>query len=184
MKNNYKINDKVSFVVVLFFLCIQVGWAQNYEEEESENTEATNTELNGTEVSPEVFAAFGFDTTINPKLATVQGNSVFINQIGESNTVGVYTDTQASEIKVFQQGDYNGIALDYTVKKVVTDVKQLGDNNIILDYANNPDKEVSLDLTQQGDNLNFQRDGINDLTKSIKFTQTQASPTIIIRSYN
>ena len=44
--------------------------------------------------------------------------------------------------------------------------------------------EISLNLIQNGDNLKFDKFGSNSITKNIKFTQTEASPTIIIRSFN
>ena len=40
-----------------------------------------------------------------------------------------------------------------------------------------------INILQNGDNLTFERFGTNEISKNIKFTQTTASPTIIIRSF-
>lgn len=175
---NQKKNNLVYFFVVCF-LVTQVSMAQTYSEEESDNESVV---LNNTTVSEGVFNSF-----FNPSTAQttpVQGRSVFLTQIGEGNQVRVAVSAQTSDIKVLQNGDNNDVNLKYQVKSVFTDLQQNGNNNYILDYSIDPNQEVSLDLKQNGDNLNFERFGTNEISKNIKFTQTAASPTIIIRSFN
>ncbi|TYB80323.1 hypothetical protein ES677_03025 [Bizionia gelidisalsuginis] len=175
------INLKVVFASVLFMTVFQISFCQNYNKENTES-ETTVTKLNGENVSPEIFSSF-FTTTVNPKLSIVQGNSVFVTQIGAYNTIAADVTSNASEIRIAQNGDLNKVQLDYEVNKVVADLKQIGNNNNIKDYVLDRNAEISLDLIQNGDNLKFERFGSNEITKNIKFTQTDASPTIIIRSF-
>src|SRR5690606_21444382 len=104
--------------------------------------------------------------------------------IGEYNTTSIRTRTNASEINVLQNGNSNDANLDYIANTAVTDVIQNGDFNSIRDFVSKPDMDLSLDLIQDGNNLNFVREGANELTKSIKFRQSEASPSLIVRSVN
>ena len=106
-----------------------------------------------------------------------------MRQIGDFNTTRIVTRTNASEINLLQNGDYNDTNLDYTANTAVAELVQNGNNNKIKDFVNNPNADISLDLVQDGDYLNFERDGVNELTKSLKFRQSEASPTVIVRSF-
>jgi len=172
-------------IFCLFFLVLitQFSWCQNYSENENESNKIANTQLNGQQVSQSLFNSF-FDTTPNKALSTVNGNSLSIVQASSFNTAEVKVAARASDIKINQNGNENRVGLFYKVDAVVTDIKQNGDENTVLDYVINPSSEVSLNIEQNGDNLTFDRFGANSITKNIKFTQTTASPTIIIRSFN
>ncbi len=139
--------------------------------------------VKGQNVSPEMLANLGIITNPNPRNALVQGNSVYLQQIGGYNMAQIQTRTNASDIKLTQDGDYNDTYIDYTANTAVADLVQKGDNNRIVDFVNDPNADISLELIQEGNNLNFERDGVNELTKSLKFRQTEASPTIIVRSF-
>jgi len=154
--------------------------AQTYADEESEEDRLKRVELS----SPELLQSLGINNAPNLRNQQIQGNSVFLRQIGDLNQVSVDTDTEASEITINQEGNRNITSLTYQTKTAVATLNQLGDFNTIIDFASDPQADVSLDLTQEGSFLNFQREGINELTKSLKFRQTEASPTIIIRSFN
>lgn len=173
-------------IIIVFFLVFSLGFSnlclsQTYNKDEEETQ--TNTEINGTSISPEVFASFGFDNSVNPRSATLQGNSVFITQIGQTNNAAIFTETNASEINLLQNGDFNNVNLAYSTNTAIADLEQNGNENTIIDFVNEPEADVSLDLKQNGNGLNFERNGVNSITKSLKFTQTEASPTLIIRSY-
>lgn len=182
------INKNIFFFFLLLLSVAQISYSQNYSEDEedtNETTETSVTQSDGTvvEVSPDFFSTF-FNTQANEKLNLVEGNSVFIRQIGESNIVAAGIQSNASDINIAQNGDLNNIQLQYNVDKVVTDLTQNGNSNLIKDYVIDPNAEVSLELQQNGDNLTFDKFGSNNITKNIKFTQTEASPTIIIRSFD
>ena len=142
-----------------------------------------NSETGGDELTPAILADMGVFTSSNPRNTEITGNSVFLTQIGEMNEVLVTTNTISSEIKIIQNGNSNKTELNYYTLTAVADLVQNGDFNNIKDLVSNPDMDISLELTQQGDNLNFVREGVNELTKSLKFIQTEASPSLIIRSF-
>lgn len=173
--------NKIKDLVVVMLLCfsLQLSWSQTYSSESSE----ASTTVNGQEFSQSQFASF-FDTTPNTRLEVIQSNSLVIEQVGSNNNVSAKVATRASDINVYQNGLNNNIGLTYKVDAVVATLEQNGNENTILDYVIDPTAKVSLELQQNGNNLTFDKFGTNNITKNIKFNQTEASPTIIIRSFN
>lgn len=170
------------FGILVSVLFIPTVSGQTYKPEEN-NTNGNKNIIQGENVSPEMLANLGVMTAPNPKNALIQGNSVYLRQIGDFNITRIVTNTNASEINLLQNGDYNDTNLNYTANTAVADLIQNGNSNRIRDFVNNPDSDISLDLIQDGNYLNFEREGVNELTKSLKFRQTEASPTIIVRSF-
>lgn len=175
-----KLKNTLVCFFVLCFVITQESFSQTYAADDASDNESVT--LNGTDVSEGVFNSF-FNTTQNQN-TPVQGSSVFLSQIGDDNFAKVSVAAQSSDINISQNGNDNDVNLTYQVNSVFTDLQQNGDNNYILDYSINANQNISLDLQQNGDNLNFERFGTNEMSKDIKFTQTAASPTIIIRSFN
>lgn len=138
----------------------------------------------GRALNPEILSLFGIFTEAKPRNQQLNGNSVFLNQIGDLNQVNIFTQTEASEIRVEQNGNSNSTELKYFARTAFADLEQFGNNNIIKDFIKAPGKDISLDLQQQGNDKYFERNGINGLTKAIKFIQTDATPRLIINSYN
>ena len=164
------------FFVIALFTC-QLSIAQTYKADDRARVENEN-------IARSIFTDFGIDNSTNTRNSTIEGNSVFLKQIGELNTFSVATSTVASDINVLQNGNGNDVALKYKANTAVADLVQNGNNNKISDFVSNGNIDVSLELTQDGNGLIFERDGANELTKSLKFIQTEASPTLIIRSFN
>jgi hypothetical protein len=152
--------------------------AQTYSEAQSNEELVINNEL-----GVEALGILGINTQENPKLGTIQGNSVFLRQIGDFNQVNINTQTSASEIELTQTGEGNLTELRYNVQKAVATLNQLGNSNIIRDFVNAPNENISLNLTQEGNQLQFERFGVNSMTKNIQLKQTDASPQVIIRSF-
>jgi len=178
-----------NFVRLLIVFCITTFcsiplFAQTFDEDPGEE------EVNGNEivldnqsVSSAILLNLGFDTSPNVRNQQITGNSIFLTQIGDLNITSISSNTTSSEIQVTQRGNSNFTALDYRANTIVTNVTQDGNFNLIRDFVNNPTEDASLDLLQQGDNLTFERFGTNSITRSLRFVQTEASPTIIIRSF-
>lgn len=177
-----KTTKNIVFGILASILLMPVVWGQTYKGE-GDNTNGDEKVINADNVTPQILTNLGIISVPNPKNAFIEGNSVYVRQIGDFNTTRIITQTNASEINLLQNGNYNDTNLDYTANTAVTDLVQNGNNNRIKDFVNNPNADISLDLIQEGDYLNFERDGVNELTKSIKFRQTEASPTIIVRSF-
>jgi len=164
------------FAVIGMSLC----FSQNYSEKEDDVSE----EVKEGRLTPEFFQNLGFNTVPNPKTATLRGNLVSVRQVGELNDAIIRTETNASEVNLLQLGNANAVNLEYKTNTAIADLIQRGNNNRIRDFVIQKNEDVSLDLIQNGDNLNFERNGVNNITKSLKFRQTEASPTIIIRSFD
>lgn len=174
------IYSKITFVLVVFFLVSHISIGQTYSEETNKNNSKET--LKEANLSTGMFSSY-FNNTNASKTAVVQGSSVFLKQIGQANQAKVQVSAQASDINVLQNGNNNDVNLTYQVNSVATALQQNGNNNYIMDHVVNPNEDVTLQLKQNGDNLNFERFGSNQLSKNIKFNQTSASPTVIIRSF-
>lgn len=174
----YKIISLMAFLFVFGFSGIAQTYADD-DEEKDENEELAK--INA--FSPEVFRSLGIDNSPNPRNAQISGNTVFLQQIGDFNRAAVVAITDASEIKIAQNGDENFTFLGYRTRTAVTDILQNGISNDIIDFVYNPGADISLDLVQDGNDLYFERFGSNSITESLKFRQTEASPTVIIRSF-
>lgn len=176
-----KTTKNILFGILASVLMIPAVWSQTYKEEGNTNGDEKLTNVEN--MSPQILSNLGIISAPNPKNATVQGNSVYVQQIGSYNTAQIQTRTNASEINLVQDGDYNDTNLNYRANTAIADLIQKGNNNRIKDFVNNPNADISLDLVQEGDYLNFEREGVNELTKSLRFRQSEASPTIIVRSF-
>ena len=167
----------IYLLFMLFFLSLNSVFGQTYTDnepgEEVQRIRTTQEDLN----------LLGIINTPNPRNELLQGNQVFLRQVGDFNRTTLINNTEASEIKILQNGDNNLTGLSYISKTAYADLLQNGDYNTIKDFSYNPDADISLELQQQGDGLYFERFGTNSITESLKFSQTQASPTIIIRSF-
>jgi hypothetical protein len=178
-----------NFIYLLITCCCTLLFsisvsAQTYEnDQEEEDVNGSEIVLDSQTVSTDILSNLGFDTSTNVRNQQITGNSIFLTQIGDLNIASISSNTTSSEILVTQRGNLNFTALDYRANTVVTTITQDGNFNLIRDYVNNPQADASLDLLQQGDNLTFERFGTNSITESLRFVQTEASPTIIIRSY-
>lgn len=172
------------FLMLLFYFSITICNAQNYSEDEDDDldTELVNNAIPVN--TPPIFNLLGIDNSSNFATQNIEGNSVLLRQIGDFNNVNIAVVSTSSDINIVQNGNANDTFLDYRVNSVFTDIIQNGNDNNVIDFVTNPQEDISLDLQQQGNYLTFERYGSNNLTRSLKFTQTTASPTIIIRSFN
>ncbi|MET7028164.1 hypothetical protein [Sediminicola luteus] len=162
----------------LFGVCYFIN-AQTYGENDIEKSDR----IRWIRLAPESFNLLNIISQPNPRIDEVQGNNVLLRQIGDYNKVAVIAKTDRSEINLQQNGNYNRTGLLYWTETAYADLQQNGDFNTIKDFVINPNLEVNLELIQNGDDLYFERFGANNLTKSMKFIQTDASPTIIVRSF-
>ncbi|MCF6307508.1 MAG: hypothetical protein L3J09_06090 [Flavobacteriaceae bacterium] len=167
------------FLSLMFVVSVQISYGQTYNEEE------TNAEIikNNEELKKSIFANLGIGTSVNPRNSQISGNTLFLTQIGEYNTASIITETNASEININQNGDVNTVDINYVANTAIANLTQNGNNNRISDFVRDRNADISLDLIQYGDGLIFVRKGVNSLTKSLKFRQTEASPILIIKSY-
>lgn len=179
--NNLLLNTKPTNlswpITLMFYLVLNTALAQTYTEADtSQKIEESQ------EVNPQILASIGVEVSTDIDFENIRGNSIFLKQIGEYNTATVITNTTNSEIHLLQNGSNNETKLNYNSRTAYADISQIGNDNLVIDQFSAPGFDVSLELQQNGDNLNFVRDGVNELTKSLRFTQTNASPSLIVRS--
>ncbi len=168
-------------LLVCLFIGFHISAAQTYDvNQESELSSEDLIQSNILQYA--VLHDFGIGIQKNTRSVDITGNKVFISQIGALNRAAVSVKSEASEIRLTQDGDENFAGLDYDVKTVITAITQKGNRNVVFDIVKDRNADVALDLEQQGDNLNFQRLGTNTLTESLQFFQTEASPYLVIRS--
>lgn len=110
-------------------------------------------------------------------------NAIYIQQIGIKNSIYSTTISEESNIGIRQQGDRNFISLSENAMRITKNIVQQGDQNTAVDFNYDRNTISKLELLQDGNNLYFERFGINSLTKSIKFTMKGNSKTILVRSY-
>lgn len=174
----------LSFVLVSALTLGQTYTDQTTEEAVDEVIEIEEGVDRSTVATPAIFNLLGINNQTNSRNSTIEGNSIFLTQVGQFNTATIATATNSSEISLLQNGTSNDAELSYRANTAVVDIEQNGNLNVVRDFVNSPDADVSLDLEQNGDGLRFERIGTNSITRSLQFKQTEASPTIIIRSFN
>ena len=168
----------------ILFLLPSISMAQTFEnEQESEEVNGDEIIIDNNNVNTQVLNDLGFVLDFAPDPTTIIGNLVTVEQTGQFNLAIVSTITENSDVAVVQNGDNNAINLSYNTSSVFARLNQQGNTNQVIDFVSNPNANPALDLTQQGNNLSFERYGTNSLTNSLQFTQTAASPAIIVRSY-
>ena len=121
-------------------------------------------------------------STGNPSTANA-GNNVFITQIGEDNYTNATVTAANSSQTIIQLGSSNYSASHLNTKNINATIIQFGRNNYYSDYAINAHETIDLELTQQGENLNFERFGVNSTTKDLKVKMIGTDRSVIVRSF-
>ena len=159
-------------------LSFQAISAQNY----ISNPNVEEKILEGSMLNQEALNLVGLFNDTNSRNTELNNNEIYIKQIGSYNLTNINITSKASDISVTQNGNANDVNLEYNVNTAITELQQLGNRNSITDFVLNPSADISLDLIQNGNDLSFERQGVNDLTKSLKFRQNGFSQSLIVRS--
>ncbi len=163
------------FIVVLSVFTLESIYAQNIDNEEEVSIENEDRFISISQIE-------------NLSITSLQGshtggNSIFIKQIGEENTV-LYTGVgQSSDIRISQKGERNLIDINEAAREVEKNIIQLGSDNTVVDFSFNADISTNLEIIQEGDQHYFERFGTNELSKNLKFKMTGNARTIIVRSF-
>lgn len=160
----------LSLIGLGFILLCTNGYAQN----EPISTELTTEQLQQIE---QVFQ------TESRRETTSNNNNVFIQQVGSGNTIFSNISSKSSRIELYQNGDNNSIKIDETSDDIQKFISQTGSDNSVIDFSNNPELSTKLELIQDGNQLIFERSGVNELTKSLKFKMTGNDRSILVRSF-
>ncbi|MGO4912123.1 hypothetical protein [Leeuwenhoekiella sp. W20_SRS_FM14] len=159
-------------------LSFQAISAQNY----ISNPNVEEKILEGSMLNQEALNLVGLFNDTNSRNTELNNNEIYIKQIGSYNLTNINITSKASDISVTQNGNDNDVNLEYNVNTAISELQQLGNRNSITDFVLDPSADISLDLIQNGNDLSFERQGVNDLTKSLKFRQNGFSQSLIVRS--
>ncbi|WP_028376241.1 hypothetical protein [Leeuwenhoekiella sp. MAR_2009_132] len=159
-------------------LSFQAISAQNY----ISNPNVEEKILEGSMLNQEALNLVGLFNDTNSRNTELNNNEIYIKQIGSYNLTNINITSKASDISVTQNGNANDVNLEYNVNTAISEIQQLGNRNSITDFVLDPSADISLDLIQNGNDLSFERQGVNDLTKSLKFRQNGFSQSLIVRS--
>lgn len=121
--------------------------------------------------------------TNNPTQATLpvnSTNSVFIQQIGERNTISSAILSSNSELALSQIGNQNFIYLDKNSSQINQLVTQNGNNNSVVDFNLYSNSTINSNFLQSGNNLNILNIGANSISKELTINQTGNSGSVII----
>jgi len=168
---------KQPFIIALLLFTlgtITSSLAQNYERPTSKEQEANLNELNAG------VAIFQAPTTNNLSL---NGNSVFIDQLGSNNDITLFNEANSSRITIQQQGFNNNIFTEVIANSIEQQVLQIGNNHSYLDFTNTVGTH-NISLTQEGQNQNLVVHGENSLSEGMSIQMQGQSQSIIIRNFN
>lgn len=107
-------------------------------------------------------------------------NSVYVQQIGNYNSVNSNIRANNSELSLKQQGFNNAISVSKEAVSVQQKIMQKGDNNNIFDFGGYSNHAVSIDFIQKGNNQSIHAFGTNSLSKDMKITQSGNGSTVIV----
>ncbi len=161
---------------VLFVFCVSLAYFQLYAQQSGDgivNKEGIRQQLQGMETFSSMFQSQN----------TATNNSVYISQIGENNSVSTTVYASNSDIRLYQEGDRNQIQVNDVVDETYKLIRQLGNDNEIIDFSFTPNLTTKLEITQQGDGHYFERFGSNTLSNNLQFIMSGTARTIIVRSF-
>lgn len=141
-----------------------------------------SSDLSTEEEQYNILNSLNYNQLLNDRTSINQQNVVFIQQIGNFNSVFSQTQTQSSNLELIQNGDYNSILLDINAPKLDARVHQNGDNNLVLDYIYYSNLNVKLNAIQKGNNLSINRIGVNSLSNKLQLVQEGSFKTITVIS--
>ncbi|WP_378186907.1 hypothetical protein ACE939_00990 [Aquimarina sp. W85] len=111
-------------------------------------------------------------------------SAVFIKQVGETNTAFIDVLSNSYNIEINQTGTYNHVDIEEAALQISKKITQEGNYNSYIDNSYSNTQFSVMDLSQEGDNLYFEKFGSNSLSDKIKLKMTGTSKTIILRNFN
>jgi len=164
---------KIVLVVALVF-------TSNITAQTFDNNQDTTLSSFDTQSSEDNFLS---NSNVNAVNTTAASNSVFITQVGDSNTIISATTSKDSNVTLIQNGNSNLTVLDLDSNSLKQTVIQSGDNNSFLDYSPFKTEVRNATINQTGNNQNLTMFGSNSLSEKIKVSMKGQSQSIIIRNF-
>lgn len=109
---------------------------------------------------------------------------VYVNQIGDYNSLFSDTNTTQDQSEYNQFGDYNFVDISIRSNMVNQNVNQLGNGNSFENYSYNSFNRHEIGVVQKGDNIDVQVFGSNSISEGMKINVIGNDKSVIVRNYN
>lgn len=111
-------------------------------------------------------------------------SSVYVNQIGDYNSLFSNTNTTHDQSIYNQIGNYNSVDVSVKSNVVNQNVEQLGNGNSFENYSYNSFNRQEVEVMQKGNNIDIQVFGSNSMSEGMKILVTGNDKAVIVRNYN
>ena len=122
-------------------------------------------------------------STENFQIQSPNANGLFIEQIGNNNSIRSVVDADESLLNYLQLGNNNHINVHANVRLLEENIIQQGNNNRFLDAVYNPSGINQMQLQQHGNGLILEKTGTNSLSEKMKIRMEGNNRTLIIRNF-
>lgn len=111
-------------------------------------------------------------------------NAVYIQQIGQSNKIISYSQTENGSISVQQDGNNNRAGLFLKAQTIEYNLSQSGDDNKYLHFNISTPDLIKVNAVQQGKNTDIIIHGKNSISEKLKINMKGNDRSLIIRNFN
>lgn len=121
---------------------------------------------------------------VNVILDEDSSNSVFINQMGDGNTITSKTFSESSEINYFQIGNNNEIIVNLRSTRIEENILQFGNDNSVINMNRGDQIFHKGEIMQNGNNQSLVWLGDNGISEKLEVTMIGDSKMIIVNNFN
>ncbi len=151
-------------IFIVFLICSMSLTAQTYKEEKqvvnSSSLDSKEKQLN-------------YVNNLQTNAGFLQNrNSVFIDQVGQDNVAQVSVASNDSQVKLLQDGFNNQSFIFLKADVIRQDVRQIGNQNLFLDYSLHGARSHKVNLVQDGNYNEVISVGKNSISERLQLNQT------------
>ncbi|EAS19829.1 hypothetical protein FNJ87_12200 [Nonlabens mediterrranea] len=139
------------------------------------NLQTTNAQLN--------LASDQNSSTSNTTTQFVNQNSVFIEQVGNSNSAIVSVASDDSQISLYQNGTLNSTTLNHSADRIRQNIVQIGNSNVIYDYSTMGAASHNLNIVQNGNYNTSISAGSNAISENMQINQTGNGRSVYVINF-
>ncbi len=165
---------KHKILLSLFAIGLYQGYAQNDNTKKKSSTLVSNLDFETLQSVSEAL----MNNSVTPD------NSLYIQQIGSSNTASATIHAKNKGINLVQNGHNNEAKIDLSIESVTHNILQNGNGNLFLEYGATPNLSLDRQIIQDGNNQGVVIFGSNSLTDKLMIHQQGGLKTVTIRNFN
>lgn len=167
-------------LIFLLLFSVQISVAQTYGEKSTiagiEDQQNKSSQIN--------FITSQFVQANNASRTEALNNNIYVDQVGNFNTVFSQTNSTSSNINLTQRGNNNDISLTIAADNIQENVSQIGNNNSFLDFSTNNADFHFADISQEGNNHNLSWfGGKNSVSEGLSITMQGQGTSIIVNNF-